>query len=830
MAAIATADISIDAAGAIRWTGAATTNRHSVLEFIQFLMDKQDDGQAVGNDLLDITVDTAFDRSTDQILNLNAPFNVDDTFINHLYNGSISQTEPGVGGETLYSGLNIIGPVEAGTEFMVIQDGKVLPSFWGTGINPEAAPSLVFSRQLIKTKFAGAQIDGQRVTVLARELGDQYRRFPATLGTGNSVAAIGNGADIFNATVDATIAGWTTISNVEGFQEINIDGTGATGQEFYSQWNIGIQSVNQTYERSKWISQRAHIADATAGTPTGADFVIDNATIVGQSQSFIPLTGSEKLVEVRANIKILAGTPTGTVYCELWDSDDAAAQLAEPIGGVLARSEPILASAFTTTYEEAIFRFNKRNPSTGADQLAGLTLANAEYFAVFRHLEGTAGANFSLQGASTDQDATMNTASDTAAVWTAVATADIDITVKSCPVIHDIPGELFQGINVEVGFDGEIGATGLSENDIVTWGTKLTYDALSAGPFVPGEYIQIFVQATAVIRSGAKVLYDDGVDELVVVLDTLSVVIDNDTFTSVRGAAETTATVNVTIVDNDKSGGEGILLAKDDNGTTGELYLQVLSGVNPVDNNVIRADDVTADPLLDLALATAVLNTKTVNPEFLGTSTGSNIIGTYGVGFEAADVGSSDRFTDLADASRVPPNNVTFTVSGLVSGEDRVLVGPRTGTTLNKAQMATDVTLSGVTETLVQTSAAVPAGTPTSGTGGDTTRLRVELDTGIYRRIQYDSFAVNDFTITVGPDDDWTGINVATAPKDVFVAYIDKLAGATSESYTAIHTIDVDVLVRVRDGGATPIKTFEAQAAQFLATPVTVAAVRTSDA
>ena len=119
MAAIADADVSINAAGDIRWTGAATTNRHTILEFIQWLMDKQDDEQAAGDDLLDITVDTPFNRSTDQIVTLNAPFNIDDTFALHLYDGSVSQTEPVVGGETLYSGLGVIGPVETGTEYMV---------------------------------------------------------------------------------------------------------------------------------------------------------------------------------------------------------------------------------------------------------------------------------------------------------------------------------------------------------------------------------------------------------------------------------------------------------------------------------------------------------------------------------------------------------------------------------------------------------------------------------------------------------------------------------------------------------------------------------------
>jgi len=320
MAAITYADVSISSAGAVRWTGAATTNRHTVLEFIQWLMLKQDDEQAAGDDLLDITVDTPFNRSTDQILTLNSPFNIDDTFATHLYDGSVSQTDPTFGGETRYSGLTVLGPVEGGTEYMIIQNGKVLPAFWGVGINPETAPSLVFSRHLVKSKFAGSQIDGNRITVLARELGDQYRRFPVTLGTANSVAAIGNGADIFNATIDATIAGWTTVTNTEGFQDLNIDGTGAV-QEFYSQWVTGSQTINQTYERTKWISQRSHQTDVTAGTTTGADFVINNGTILGQSQSFVPLTGTERITEVRARIKILAGAPTGPIFCELHDSD-----------------------------------------------------------------------------------------------------------------------------------------------------------------------------------------------------------------------------------------------------------------------------------------------------------------------------------------------------------------------------------------------------------------------------------------------------------------------------------------------------------------------------
>lgn len=917
MAAINDADVSIDASGNIRWTGAATTNRHSVLEFIQWLMDKQDDEQAAGDDLLDITVDTPFDRSTDQIVTLNTPFNIDDTFAMHLYDGSVSQND----GDDLYSGLNIIGPVETGTEYMILQSGKILPAFWGTGINPEPSPSLVFSRHLVKSRSGGADIDGKRITVLARELGDQYRRFPVTLGTANSVAAIGNGADIFNTTIDATIAGWTTIINTEGFQELDIDGTGAAGQEFYSQWDTGSQSVNDTYERSKWITQRSHIADQTGGTPTGTDYIIDNGTIDGQGQSFIPLSGTELLTEARFQVKIGLGSPTGTIYAELYDSDDVGAQLAEPTGAALARSEDILASAITSSYEDNIFRFNRFNPATGADQINGLQLTNAEYFIVLRHDAGDASNYFHVEGANTDQDSTMNQAQSSAAVWTASATDDINLVVKSSPIIHGLPGEVFQGINVEVGFDGEAGAgvleTEATNDEFAIWGTLITYDTLVSGPFHPGEYVK-FERGGNVV-SGGEVLYDDGVDELVVAIENpaASIIQDGDAITGLQSGA--TAAINVTITDEDKSGGSGYVLAKDDNGATGELYLQVVTGVNPVDNNRIRST--AGDPLTAYVDATATITTRTIIPEFIGTSTGSNIIGAYGIGFVPGDVGSSDRFTSLDNASRVPPNNVQFTVSGLVSGEDRVLVGPRTGSVLDRGQWLVSTALTTATET----SLVVKTGTDTvpwpsnkinweaTGIGANVGRLRVERADGVYARVPYDShdstdtftlgtpvnaavqidvvatagtftrasgsfitdgfekgctftgsgfanggnnaqFTVLSVTATVITVDDNTGMVDETGSGDevltsngwdfltadsknaavnnnVFLAFIDVLASGTDVSFTGVHSsVNRNLFVRVRDGGGTPIKTFESTSAQFLSTPQTIAAIRTPDA
>jgi len=807
MAAIADADVSIAASGAIRWTGAATTNKHTVLEFIQFMMNKQDDEQAAGDILLDITVDTPFDRKTDTIVNLNFPFNIDDTFATHLYDGSVQQALDANNSDgTLYSGLEVLGPVETGTEYMILQAGRVLPAFWGTGINSPGGASLVFSRHLVKSREGGSDIDGKRIVVLARTLGDGYRRFPVQLGTANAVAAIGNGADIFNTTSDAALAAYDgTILNTEGFQELDIDATGATGQEFYSKWDTGGQSINDVYEFGKFTTQNAHIADATAGTLV-----------------------TEQLTEARFQIKIGAdgGGLTGTLYAELWDSDDIGSQLAEPSGAALARSEDILVSAITTGYEEVIFRFNRKDPTGAiAAQATQRDLVNAEYFIVLRHLEGDASNYLVAEGAATDQDATQNTASDTGAVWTAVATSDINLIVKSSPEIHGIAGETLEGISAEVLFDNESG-TGVVEDQIVNWGTELVIDTYT-GTFIEGEHVRIFADGGTTVKNGGQLLYDNGSTAMILALDDISSnLLDNDDIVGVISGA--TAKIATTITSMDKSGGTGLLLAKDDNGVNGELYIQLITGVNPVDNSRIYAPGSVAN-FVDAA---TTINSRTLNPEFMGVSTGSNIIGAYGIGFDPNDVGASDLFTSLDNSSRTPPNNQTFTVSGVVSGEDRILVGPRVGTALDSGQWLLATALIGGTETAVvvktgtETIPNLAGDTPASGKAADNPALRIALDSGIRGYQDYESHdGVDTFTIL---SSSYSG-DIASVNNEVYLAYIDVLADATLESYTATYVSDRDLFVRVRDGGGTPIKTFESDSAQFLSTPQTVAAVRTPD-
>jgi hypothetical protein len=794
--AISAADVSVATNGDIRWTGNDTTF-YTVLELHRFLGDLADDEQASGDDLVDITTDTPSDRSTDQIITLNAPFNIDATMARHLYDGSVSQN----GGDDLFSGLRVLGSVVAGTEIVIIQDDKVLPAFWGTGINADAANSVIM-RLLIQTRSGGADIDGKRILCMARELGDQFKEFPVTMGLANSVAAISTAADLNNATAENTIRGWTTIANVEGFQLIDINGD-TTDEEYYAQFDKGSQSLNDTYEWSKL--QTARSLETLAGTDTGSDFIVDNATIVGQAQSFTTNAVIEKLTEARFTLKIGAGAPTGPLTAELYASTTGVI----PTGAVLATSEEVLSSLITSTYQEVIFRFNDNYSMA----------ASTQYCIVIRHPTGTAGDYFHVQGslAGGTVAGENNANENPASTWNAVAAADLTFTVKACPVWHGRPGEKFRGITHEIVYDTGVGT--FTEDEVIFWGTDVTYDTLS-GTFTVGEYVTFDNAGTIV--NGGKVLEDSGTILRVALEDiTGATLADGYTITGLDSGA--TADINTTITNQDKAGGEGVLLALDDNTGTGDFYIQLISGSAPVDNLPIKGRSSSAT-----AAVNVTVTPRTVSPEFIGASTGTNLIGAYGIGFQTTDVGASDKFFDLTNTQRTPPNNVTFTVTGLVSGEDRVLVGPRSGSTLVKNQLTTDTTLSGATETLVQCSAAIPTDTPTSGTGADNTRLRVELDTGVYRIVQYDSYSGNDFTITTA-DDDWTGGNVSTAPKDVFVAYIDVLADATTEAYTAVYVSDRDILVRVRDGGGTPIKTFEGEGV-FGSTSSSLAAIRTSDA
>lgn len=719
-----TDDISTDINGNIRWTGDETTT-YSVLEFHRdYIAVLADDAQATGNDLIDITTDTPSDKKTDQILELQGAFNIDDTLARHLYGGSVSQAN----GDTLYSGGTWFGPVAAGTEIMVVQDGKVLPPYWGTGINADAANNIVM-QLLIKTRENGADIDGKRILSFAREFGDTWKEFATTMGQATAVAALTSANDLNNETAIATVRGWTTVAFTEssagGPINIDIDNDSAT-EEYYIQLDKGSQSLNDTYEAAKLRATRAPLI--ASSTSTGTNNIVDNATTVGVAQTFTSHAVAEKLREARFRVKIGAGTPTGTLVAELYATTGTPVV---PTGAVLATSQPVLASRIlsSTVYSEVIFRFEDN-----------VTLsASTQYAIALRHADGTATdyfhADSSTGGAGSLAGENM-AIENPAATWTGDADGDdLWFQVKGSEIMYGRAGELHRGITHEIVYDTESGGP-FSEGEILFWGTQITYDGLTNGPFTVGNYVQFQPSGGGAVKNGGKILKNSGTVLTVALEKITSNLLDNDIITEVESGTATTANINVTITDQNRAGGEGVLLTLDDNGTAGDFYIQLISGSAPVDNLPIEGRT---------SGATAAVNVTVTQRAFadvwLGQTTGTNLIGAYGVGAQTTDVGASDKFFDLTNAQRVPPNNVTNSVTGLVAGEDRVHVGPRTGSALNKALWTTDTTLSAAAETVVSiATVAIPADTPSTGFGADSTRLRVERDNGVWWIVPYSSY------------------------------------------------------------------------------------------
>ncbi len=245
------------------------------------------------------------------------------------------------------------------------------------------------------------------------------------------------------------------------------------------------------------------------------------------------------------------------------------------------------------------------------------------------------------------------------------------------------------------------------------------------------------------------------------------------------------------------TGGTGQVLARDSGAAATKLWIQRLTGVAP-----------TAGQTITIGAATVTAGTGTPSLErtlsfpFCGVSTGSAIIGAYGFALEAADLSVNDKLFDLTNVLRNPPNLVTFTVSGLVSGEDYVLVGPGSAGALLETQFTLNGALVGAAVTAVVVTGSIPADTPTTGT------LRIKRANGAWSRHPYSARTGSTFTIT---SHDFSTNNAANGT-NAFVSYIDLLAVAGTASFQSTYVSDRELFVRRRDGGGTPTKTFETAA------------------
>lgn len=634
--ALDAADWTVSAAGDIRWTGLGTATNVTVIELHRWLQDLADDEVATftTTDLLAITDSTPSDRATDNIITLINGYNIDDTAAQHIYDGSVEQD----GGDTQYRGLVVVGSVPTDgaieTTLQIEQDGAIVSNFWGAttsgiALNGDAAANTIL-RIMVKTRLDGADVDGNRIRVYARELGHTYAEFSVTMGAGNNTAAIFTGSDLNNATAAATIATWTAFGNTEGYRQISI---GGVTYDFLDEWTIAQTGavpdpadINDLYEYTKWLTRRT----------------ADGST--------------------------------------------------DPIHGF---------------------------------------------------------------------------------------------------VLDDTP-ELYRGITHQWNYDAE-GGTGPATNEDFSWGALLQTGAVTGGPFQVGEKV-----TGATSGAVGRVLSVDATDTSLVVSTesgTWNAAEVIDGFTS-----SASATTNAAIVGQATGGGRARMLAIDDNGTTGIVWVQLLVGTTPADNAITyESTDHTNVMTVDGAVTS-----RTLSSAFLGASTGSALIGAFGVGIAELDLTAADLVFDLTNAPINPPNSVTWTITGLVSGEDRVLVGPRLAGVLDVAQDTLATSLTGTTTSVVATT-AIPSDTPATGS------IRIEADDGRYIKVDYLSYSGS--TYTIASRDFSLNNDTCTSTNNLYISYVDELAAGTTAEFTSVFDTTRDLFVRVRDGGTAGdlegIKTFE---------------------
>jgi hypothetical protein len=747
----------------------------TVIQLHRWLGDLADNGTSSGDDELDMTDVLPSSRATDNLITFLGDYNIDDVAAEHLYDGSIIQ---GTGGtEVYYDGI-----VNFGNQGVVIQlhkNGIVVADDWwnwgiggtddtstaaafltdstavftasefvgyiiknvtdgsqalitanttttitgvlfgGTnndwdsgdaylisqGLNRDTAQG-VSHRFLVKTRDAGADVDGRRLLGINRTYGKTYGEFKIN-GTarGNNVLALSDAADLNNATARATI---------DAYADVFIDRTVTTAT---------VNGVNAVGQAVLNVSDGTQFSDG--------DFImtaVDNQEYKIMSIATNALTLNRNLI-------------TATVGAE------------------------------------ATYVLNIGFTQIDVDN----NTVNEDYYAHWDRGAATINQFFEY---------TKNLSADATNHY-----------------VYGIPGELFRGITHEFDVDTPTGTFDLVESVAWTAGT--------GGAIGTGQMLSV------------------------------------------------------------------------DSPTAGtKMWVQLLTGGAPGDNGVITGGNSGAT----LTVATTVTDRSSlITSPFVGASTGSAIIGSYGLTLQTTDLSATDKVFDLTNTQITPPNNVTFSVNGPVVGEDYILVGPWDGTSTDingDPSFYKEWTLNGALTTANVTSVvineAIPVGTPADGyiqviddakqtrrlhytswvtstftvdtatgdedfdvTGAadgnrtiqsqlmldtaltangitavvcsenipsDTPTpgfIRVQDDAGFLRRLSYSGFTGATFTIDeASGQEDFLG-NEAAIGSNIFIAYIDLLTTADPEEFSYVYSgSDRKHVIRVRDGGASPIKEY----------------------
>lgn len=246
--------------------GNAAANYVTVLELHRWLQDLADNASVSADDYMDITTVNPSDKKFDTIITLTNGYTLDDAYTTpaseFIYGGSIIQGSGGT--EVIYDGIRVVA--NRGCYVNVIQNNAVITNdFWNSqpdgqsfiGINPDPANG-VCMQFIVKVKETGTgNIDNTSLIFTTREWGKTFGEFriPAT-GRGVNVVPLTYNDDLNNATASVTVAGWTGITNVtSGFNLIDVD-QNTVDEKYYSEWNKSTYTINQFYERMKYLTRR----------------------------------------------------------------------------------------------------------------------------------------------------------------------------------------------------------------------------------------------------------------------------------------------------------------------------------------------------------------------------------------------------------------------------------------------------------------------------------------------------------------------------------------------------------------------------------------------
>ena len=414
----------------------------------------------------------------------------------------------------------------------------------------------------------------------------------------------------------------------------------------------------------------------------------------------------------------------------------------------------------------------------------------------------------------------------------------------SSSTIGGLNGELFRGITHSLAWSGDAGTQPVT-NDWVVWGTNIVFST-GSGTFLEGE--AIFEDTATPLWKGRVIATDDntGSGSIIVAIES-GTVLTTQTFSTTSGGAGTVSGTPTAVT----GGGTMVCLAVDDDGGAGNLYVQVIKGtISPDAATLYNAQtDPDAIDIANTLTQSGAAVAKAVSTPFVGVSTGSNIIGAYGIGFETDQIDDSDVLTALDGNTYSRPNLVTNTVGGLSQDgdDDRVLVatwdlvtdgGGGAGYDINedplilKGQLLLNETLSSADEAAITvkdgTETAIPIDTPSSGT------IRLVDDNGFERWLPYSSWTGLVFTLDTGHPDmgnnnDFDGVG-ASIDNEVYITYIDENAATATLNWQSTYSGSPRSLVAlVRNGFATgPIKQFIAEWS-LTSSNQTLNAIRTTD-